>query len=375
MGVWKRWGAGTFTRVDGLNRWDGLGRAVDALRRDSREREAVVQAAKAALAAVLALLGTRWFGASGTDGFGGDPTFLAPYAAVLTVATTVRRSWSGAARQAAMVLIGVLLAFATVRLVPLPAVGLALVVVVGLLVGRWRRLGDDGYWVAITALLLLVNGSAADPRDLVAWVLLSVVGAVVGAAVNTLVFPPLHLQDARDAVGSLGREISGELRWVAGGVNEGWGPADAESWVTKSRGLRTAVHGARHAVWVGRESVRWNPRRRRIAAYDSSLTGPSTVERLDRLSERVVQVAVLLGDLAELGERPPDPALAGLLDQLADAVDALVERSGLIDRTGDEIAGPAAAVRHLRADAEVEPVHVRSTCLVTVRDALDDLTR
>jgi Predicted membrane protein len=69
-----------------------------ALRR-RRNREALVQALKAGLAAVLAI--------TAAAAIGGGPPFLAPYAAVLAVTSTVRRSWSGAARQAAMLVVGV----------------------------------------------------------------------------------------------------------------------------------------------------------------------------------------------------------------------------------------------------------------------------
>jgi hypothetical protein len=256
-----------------------------AFLRRGREREALVQALKAALAAVLALLATQAL----AGGNGAAQAFLGPYVAVLTVTMTVRRSWAGAARQALLVVLGVLLAFGAGHL--WPAVALAVVVVVGLLVGRWRRLGPDGHWLAVTAVILLVNGSAARPDDLAAWVLFTLVGAVLGAAVNTFVLPPVHLQDAGDAVRSLAEEISGQLRAVAGGVGDGWGQGDAATWVEQARGLRSAVRRAHSAVWVGRESVRWNPRRRAIGRADSLLAGPAVVERLEHLAERVVQVA------------------------------------------------------------------------------------
>ncbi|WP_300008627.1 FUSC family protein [Pseudonocardia sp.] len=345
-------------------------RAREAVLRTGRDREAATQALKAALAAVLALLVTRGAAAYGV---GDEQAFLGPYVAVLTVTMTVHRSWTGAARQAVLALLGVLLAFAVGALVPLPLAALALVVVLGLLIGRWRRLRPDGHWVAVTALILLVNGSAGRPQDLAAWALFSVVGAVVGAAVNTFVLPPVHLRDARDAVRSLAGEISEELRGVAAGVREGWTSSDATGWVTRARRLRGAVRGVHDTVWVGRESVRWNPRRRAIVRSDSALVDADTVTRLGRLAERVVQVSVLLGDLADLGDQPADPALAELLNRLAAAVDALYERAG--DDLGDEVAGPAERVRELRDDAGTKPADVRNTCLVTIDDALGDLTR
>lgn len=331
--------------------------------RGGRDREALVQAGKAALAAVLALLLLRWAGRED-----GDQAFLAPFAAVLTVTSTVRRAWWGAARQAAMVPAGVLLAYAAGRWLPIE-VGLATVVVAGLLVGRWRMLGDDGWWIAITALLLLLNGAAWHPLDLATWVLFSVGGSVVGAVVNTVVLPPLHLQDARVAVDALAREIAGRFRDTADGVRAGWNAEDAASWARQARGVRVAVRRASDAVWMGRESVRWNPRRRRIGSVDTPLAAPTTVERLDRVAERAVHVTALLGDLAEPGDRAPDPALADQIDRLADAVDLLHER------TTDDPPRPDASLHDVRAGPADEPAHVRSACLVVIADALGDLGR
>jgi len=129
------------------------------------------------------------------------------------------------------------------------------------------------------------------------------------------------------------------------------------------------VRRASDAVWMGRESVRWNPRRRRIGSVDTPLAAPTTVERLDRVAERAVHVTALLGDLAEPGDRAPDPALADQIDRLADAVDLLHER------TTDDPPRPDASLHDLRAGPADEPAHVRSACLVVIADALGDLGR
>lgn len=361
-------------RVDPRARARAAGRFLGALRRDGRERETVVQAGKAALAAVLALLVAR-----ATGGPAAEHAFLAPYAAVLAVATTVRRSWSGAARQAAMVVAGVLLAFTAARVLPGVLVGLAAVVVVGLLAGRWRRFGDDGYWVAITALLLLVNGSAAEPGGLLSWVLFSVTGSVIGALVNTVVLPPLHLRDARAAMQSLAAQVTGVLREMADGVGEGWGPTRSVRWVHGARGLRLTIRRTDDAVWDGRDSARWNPRRRGIDRTGSPLTEHGTVERFDRLTERVVHVAVLLHDLAEGADQPPDPGLAELLGRVASAVDVLCARAAAGTDRGDGADAPDEAAELPaeggRGDPGAEPAHARAACLITLSDALGDLGR
>jgi uncharacterized membrane protein YgaE (UPF0421/DUF939 family) len=357
------------------NRWESLWEWLRVLRRPGREREVVVQSVKAALAAVGALLVTApW---------AGSHAFLAPYAAVLAVNSTVRGSWTGAARQAGTVVAGVVLAYLVARVVPVGAVAVPLVVLLGLLVGRWRQFGPDGWWVAITALIVVVNGAAANPLDLVGWVALSLCGSFIGALVNTLLLPPVHLRHARDAVTALIGEVAAQLRDMADSVRDGWSASDAYRWAHSARGLRGAVRRADDAVWYGRESVRWNPRRRLIRQADSPLAGRDVVDRLSRVSERVLQISVLLANLTEhngagmIGaemngagrdEHPGDPELAGLLGRLADAVDVLGERPGELAAALD---APGAEARRLREGAGDQAA--RGACVIAVSDAVAEL--
>ena len=328
------------------------------LRRPSREREVVLQAAKAALAAAVALLITGWAA--------GSQAFLAPYAAVLAVTSTVRGSWAGAARQAGMVVAGVVLAYVVTAAIPLTPVALPITVLAGILLGRLRMFGPDGWWVAVTGLIVLVNGSAEHVEDLARWVALSLTGSVTGALVNTLLLPPVHLRDARAAVTALTCEVAAQLREVGEHVREGWTAGDAERWARSARDLRQAVRQAADAVWHGRESMRWNPRKRLIRQVDSPLTGPDVVERLGRVSERVLQVSVLLTHLADAEEQPGDRALADLLDRLADAVEVLAEHPE----------DPAGALTEPRDGPPVVPGGdaVRGVCVLTVHDAIAELT-
>ncbi len=347
------------------NRWEALREWLRVLRRPGREREVVVQSVKAALAAVGALVLTApW---------AGSHAFLAPYAAVLTVTSTVRGSWTGAARQAGTVVAGVVLAYLVARAVPVGAVAVPLVVLLGLLVGRWRQFGPDGWWVAITALIVVVNGAAANPLDLASWVALSLCGSVIGALVNTLLLPPVHLRHARDAVTALIGEVAAQLRDMADSVRDGWSANDAYRWAHSARGLRGAVRRADDAVWYGRESVRWNPRRRLIRQADSPLAGRDVVDRLSRVSERVLQVSVLLANLTEQNgagqdDHPGDPELAGLLERLADAVDVLGERPGELAAALD---APGAEARRLREGAGDQAA--RGACVIAVSDAVAEL--
>ena len=176
---------------------------------------------------------------------------------------------------------------------------------------------------------------------------------------NTLLLPPVHLRHARDAVTALIGEVAAQLRDMADSVRDGWSANDAYRWAHSARGLRGAVRRADDAVWYGRESVRWNPRRRLIRQADSLLAGRDVVDRLSRVSERVLQVSVLLANLTEHNgteqngagrdEHPGDPELAGLLERLADAVDVLGEAGP--GELAAALDAPGAEARRLREGA------------------------
>jgi hypothetical protein len=191
----------------------------------------------------------------------------------------------------------------------------------------------------------------------------------MGALVNTLLLPPVHLRDARDAVTALTAEVAATLRDMTASVCEGWSAADASRWAHSARGLRRAVRVADDAVWYGRESARWNPRRRHIRRFDSPLAGRDVVDRLSRVCERVLQVSVLLANVAgQSGPAAGDPEMARLLERLADAVEMLAERPGELAEALDT---HGAEVHRLRDGAGDEAV--RGACVIAVSDAVSEL--
>lgn len=217
-----------------------------------RNREGLVQAAKMAVAAVVAWLIARQVH---------EPqSFIAPYAAVLIMSGTVYRSLADAVRQVLATVLGVLVAFVVTVAVPWVPVALAVAVFAGMVVGRWHRLGPDGIWVGVIALLMITYGTADNAGYLVFRVGEGLLGAVVGVAVNVLVLPPVHLRDGRHAVAAVGAELAETLRSIAGGLRDEWDQRDAIRWRRDARALETAVRRAEEAARDGRESTRFNPR-------------------------------------------------------------------------------------------------------------------
>jgi uncharacterized membrane protein YccC len=222
------------------------------MRLTARQREGLLQAAKAAVAAAVAWLVARQVHA--------PQSFMAPYAAVFMMSETVYRSFADAARTVATLVLGVLLAFVTVTVIPNVAVALPVAVFVGTAVGRWHRLGDSGIWIGVTALLMLAYGTAGDADYLLYRALEGVLGAVIGLAVNMFVLPPLHLRAGRQAVEDVAAELEDLLRTVSDGLRDDWTDTDARTWQRRARELENVVRRAEDARGRGHESTRYNPR-------------------------------------------------------------------------------------------------------------------
>ena len=324
---------------------------VRAARTSGPEREAVIQATKAAAAAALAWLLARWV-------LHAPQPFLAPYAAVfLVVQVTVYRSVRDAGQQLAVVAAGVVLALGATLLTSQVVVGLALVVLVGLLLGRLRTFGEHGQWVAVTALILVAEAGPAASSPLHALVRLAeiAVGAGVGVVVNMLVLPPVYQRDAREALtGAVARQAD-LLRAMAASLREDREPREdlAHDWLHRARGLADEARRARDSVAWARESLRLNPLRRRERTPDPTVTlGPA--------ADAVVEVAGHVLDLAEAtveaaeqqaaaradddGLEPDDDAgldpmfissFADLLDHLASALEEVRDDPGAMSPQAD----------------------------------------
>jgi hypothetical protein len=225
----------------------------------SRERDLVVQSAKAALAAWIAwaVVG-RWLDA--------PMAFVAPWVAIVLVESTVYRSIAHGLQQLAAIATGTVVATAAALLLHDPMTAMALVLPTTVLLGQWRRLGSQGVYAATGALFVLTGGpigiSTAAAR-----IAEAVFGAVVGIAVNALIRPPLYLRDTRAALRDALRETRHVLHAVADGLDEGrWDADEAGTCHERALRLQRLVDQARSALGTSRESLRVNLRRRVGAA-------------------------------------------------------------------------------------------------------------
>ncbi|MFH8798522.1 aromatic acid exporter family protein [Streptomyces sp. NPDC017936] len=328
---------------------DAVGRAVRAARGGpGRERDLVVQALKAALAAVLA-----WFVAS--DWLGDPMVLMAPWVALVLVRATVYGSLRQAAQQWTAICAGTLLASAAQALTGNTLGALALSVPPLMLLAHWPRFGDQGVYAATTAVFTLASGavsaSAVGHRMGQA-----ALGAVIGVTVNALVLPPVHLRDVRENLAALARESGETLRTVAAGLRDGeWDAATAADWTHAAERLERRCENLRSARSWSRESLRLTAGPLR-ALHRVPLDVPPESEdaRWGRVADHVGVLTRTLAVAADADRAPAPPEAAALrvyarlLELLGDACTA--EAGRLLGAGGGR---PEAGTRP-RTEAEAE---------------------
>jgi uncharacterized membrane protein YccC len=301
-------------------------------------------AVKGALAAAAAWLLAKY--AAGQP----DPYF-APLAALLGVYSTVARSLRESIQYVAGFVLGAALAVPVGMLLGPGTAGIAVIVVAGMLIASWRRLGDQSAQVTFTALFALLLGGH-QPLHYVTHRMSEVaIGVVTGLVVNVVVFPPLQLRPAEHAVRQWGGDIADALAVLGDAVTDpGRG---GQLWPQHERQLSTSAEQARGAARHARESLRWNLR----ASVSPKVPRPdgAVLDALEELTTRTRAVArSLLDSTAE--DRPSRiPASFGeeysrLLRMVADAVRQLADQRGHAP-DGRELAALSDAQHHVEHQA------------------------
>jgi uncharacterized membrane protein YgaE (UPF0421/DUF939 family) len=337
-------------------------------------RRAVIQALKAALACVLA-----WFAA--THVFSLPQPFLAPYAAVFMIQSTVYRSIRVSVQQLAAVSAAVLISFVVVQIVPDRIVALGVVTAVGLLVGRLSVFGDSGRWVGVTAVLLLTMNVATQDVLLVDRLVETALGAVVGIVVNALILPPTYAIWARTATAELADELRDVLAGLASALRKEDAPGDPHHWVRRCEHAERIVIDAEDAVRWSREADRMNLRRRRGRRAETR-----GVRNLRDASPHVRQIAEALRssvdphELFRYPEREVRAALAALFDELAEVVRLSVAGQVERDAFGQAVADCRRRIVELEERLSTTPagspgvVHGVSGMLLPAQHVLRDLS-
>lgn len=312
-------------------------------------QEQVRLAVKGAIAAVGAWALARY-------ALGQPDPYFAPLAALLGVYPTVARSLREGVRYVAGFLLGAALAIPVGVLLGPGLAGIAVVVVAGVLVSGWHRLGDQSPQVTFTALFVLLLGGY-QPFHYVVHRMVDVgIGVAAGLAVNMLVFPPLQLRPAEHAIGQWGEDIARALEDLGRAATEP--DSRMRSWPRHDRQLTTAAQQARAAAGHARESLRWNLRARTEKAVPKP--DGAVLDGMEELTARTRAVARSLPDIRTVDGPGSDPGAFGkdyaaMLQSLAGPVRQLADLRS--SRPQAAPAGIAGCQRHIERQAARLPEH------------------
>ena len=255
---------------------------------------------------------------------GGSPrSVLAPLTALLVVQATLFNTIGTAIRRVAAVTAGVLAAVAVAAYVPFSWWVLGLLVAGTLALGLVLRLREEILEVPISAMLIFSVGSqaAASTR-----IIETLVGAAAGLAAG-LLFAPIRVQPAKEAVGELSRQMADLLSQMAEGLAEAPDPKRAAEWLDRTRALRGEIERVDDALAEAEQSVRLNPRRLRVGDPAAGLRdGVDTLERaatdIRVLARSVADSARIDNEHSPVKETETRARLAAMLTELSAAVRA-----------------------------------------------------
>jgi uncharacterized membrane protein YgaE (UPF0421/DUF939 family) len=248
---------------------------------------------------------------------------LAPLTALLVVQATLYHTIRSAVQRVVGVAAGVTAAVVVAAYVPFSWWVLGLLIAGTLGLGMLLRLREDILEVPISAMLIFSVDSHAAATSRITETL---VGAAAGLAAG-LVFAPLRVQPAKDAVGELSRQMAELLGQMAAGLTDAPSPKRAMEWLERTRALRGEIERVDDALAQAEESIRLNPRRLRLSDPAARLReGVNTLERaatdMRVLARSVADGARLDSEHSPVQEADTRVRLAAVLTELSAAVRA-----------------------------------------------------
>jgi hypothetical protein len=175
-------------------------------------------------------------------------------------------------------------------------------------------------------------------------------GGVIGVLTNAVVVAPLHIQQPRDQIRALTRQVCQLLNDIAAGMREGWDGDMASGWYDTSTDILRLAPSIHASIETGRESTRFNPRDN-LRRLEVDWAGyAQTVEAIRRGQWQVSGIARTLVDAADEDASQPTPTQR-FLERYADALD---EVAGALSHFGLGSEDEQATVRnHLRSAGEI----------------------
>jgi uncharacterized membrane protein YccC len=221
------------------------------------------------------------------------PIFAA-IAALLVVQPSVNQSLAKGIERSVGVVFGVLLAYGAAMLFGHSSWIVLGIIVVSLLVAWALRLSPgSANQIPISAMLVIAIGTNT-PGYAVNRVIETVIGAVVGLAVNAVIVPPVLLSPAHAAVVRLAERVSDTLEALAAALRAPQSREQLAAMIAGARSMPGLRNAATDALIRADESLMLNPRRGRYRSrleHDRDL-----LDSLGILVTRVTGMARALHD-------------------------------------------------------------------------------
>src|SRR5271169_501875 len=263
---------------------------------------------------------------------------LAPLTALLVVQASLFHTIRSAVQRVIGVTTGVLAAVAVSAYIPFSWWVLGLLIAGTLALGLMLRLHEDTLEVPISAMLIFSVDSHAAATSRITETL---IGAAAGLAAG-LLFAPLRVQPAKDAVGELSRQMADLLAQMADGLAEVPDPRRAAEWLDRTRALRGEIERVDDALAQAEESVRLNPRRLRSGDPAAGLR-----DGVDTLERAATDIRVLARSVADSARIDSEHSPVREADTRARLAAVLTELSAAVRAYGQLLeADPAGAAEH-----------------------------
>ncbi|GAA1091474.1 MULTISPECIES: FUSC family protein [Streptomyces violaceusniger group] len=288
-----------------------------------------------------------------------SPAF-APFSAVLMIQVTVYQSLLQSLRYVGAVCAGVLVQAALGFLAGPDLVTFVLVVLIAMVIGRWRRLGEQGHQVVTAALFafstyVASSGDSQRLEQLGQIILLVAIGCAIGVLVNLTLFPPMRYRGAEEGIRNLAHALCDLIGDVYPALREGELEEErTRRWRARAAQTTSIVGQARSALDTAVEAKYYNPWRLLPSHRNRDFSGYRQVlEALERVTYQVASMT------RTLDQWPGDETGAdrdSFLHDYADLLEALGEITRQLSRIDErhlteqsaELCRAAEAAQHKR---------------------------
>lgn len=321
-------------------RWQRLSGSVRrGLGHPGPDRDVLLTIVKSVVAATAA-----WLIANNV--LGAPSATFAPFTALLMVQATVSQSLDQSARYAGAMVFGVVLAGLLTPLFGAAIWTFAGLILIALVLGRWRKLGQQGPQVGVAALFAYSSfsqsgGSSTSYVQLASIAGLVVLGCSLGVITNFVIVPPMRYRSAEYGISSVARSLCDLLTDLGEELQRGVPDTEqAGAWQHRADQFPDTVAQARATVEHAAETMRFNPRRL-LMRGSSSFEGHRTIlNALERATEQLRSTTRGLAHAASSTDHPQgsehEKFLAGLADLLAATADTARVLGGLHNADGTD---------------------------------------